>query len=123
MVKKFETDPSRKKNLREIPETETSKPKKTFNIDEFTSTVQKSTESSEKKVGRPKKNKVYGTVRIQKYNVNRVNALQNTLDYETQDDLISTVLDRLENSMSSEERTMFEMYMKTYEARDRKKSN
>lgn len=28
MVKQFETDPSRKKNLREIPETETSKPKK-----------------------------------------------------------------------------------------------
>ena len=69
-----------------------------------------------------KKNKVYGTVRIQKYNVNRVNALQNTLDFETQDDLISSVLDRLENSMSSEERTMFEMYMKTYEARDKKKS-
>lgn len=123
MVKQFETDPSRKKNLREIPETKTSQPKKTFNIDEFTNTVQKSTVSSEKKVGRPKKNKVYGTVRIQKYNVNRVNALQNTLDYETQDDLISSVLDRLENSMSSEERTMFEMYMKTYEARDRKKSN
>lgn len=28
MVKQFETDPSRKKNLREIPETETSKTKK-----------------------------------------------------------------------------------------------
>ena len=38
MVKQFETDPSRKKNLREIPETETSKPKKTFNIDEFAHT-------------------------------------------------------------------------------------
>ncbi|MDC0753143.1 MULTISPECIES: DUF5388 domain-containing protein [Enterococcus] len=122
MVKQFETDPSRKKNLREIPETETSKPKKTFNIDEFAHTVQKPISSSEKKVGRPKKNKVYGTVRIQKYNVNRVNALQNTLDFETQDDLISSVLDRLENSMTSEERTMFEMYMKTYEARDKKKS-
>lgn len=49
--------------------------------------------------------------------------MQNTLDFETQDDLISSVLDRLENSMTSEERTMFEMYMKTYEARDKKKSN
>ena len=55
MVKQFETDPSRKKNLREIPETETSKPKKTFNIDEFAPTVQKPISSSEKKVGRPKK--------------------------------------------------------------------
>ncbi|WP_258080077.1 DUF5388 domain-containing protein [Enterococcus mundtii] len=60
-------------------------------------------------------------MRIQKYNVNRVNALQNTLDYETQDDLIASLLDRLENSMSQEQRLMFDMYMKTYEVRNKKK--
>ncbi|EME8127737.1 Replication-associated protein RepC [Enterococcus faecium] len=127
MVKQFKKDPSRKKNTREIPETETSKPKKTFNIDEFAESQSNKTDQEvmirERKVGRPKKNKVYGTIRIQKYNVNRVNALQNTLDYETQDDLISSVLDRLESSMTSEQRIMFEMYMKTYEARNKKKKN
>lgn len=57
MVKQFETDPSRKKNLREIPETETSKPKKTFNIDEFAHTVQKPISSSEKKLEDQKRTK------------------------------------------------------------------
>ncbi|ENZ5663507.1 DUF5388 domain-containing protein [Enterococcus hirae] len=125
MVKQFKKDPSRKKITREIPETETSKPKKTFNIDEFAEkqnlNIQKENNSTERKVGRPKKNKVYGTIRIQKYNVNRVNALQNTLNFETQDDLVASLLDRLENSMSQEQRIMFDMYMKTYESRDKKK--
>ncbi|EMF0137196.1 Replication-associated protein RepC [Enterococcus hirae] len=127
MVKQFKKDPSRKKITREIPETETSKPKKTFNIDDFVEQQRLENQTidntKEKKVGRPKKNKVYGTIRIQKYNVNRVNALQNTLDYETQDDLVASLLDRLENSMSQEQRLMFDMYMKTYEARNKKKEN
>ncbi|MEX1447578.1 DUF5388 domain-containing protein [Enterococcus sp. C76] len=126
MVKQFKKDPSRKKNTREIPETETSKPKKTFNIEEFSEKqnqeVHQESKITERKVGRPKKNKIYGTIRIQKYNVNRVNALQNTLDFETQDDLIASLLNRLENSMSQEQRIMFDMYMKTYESRDKKKN-
>ncbi|HFC9135046.1 TPA: DUF5388 domain-containing protein [Enterococcus faecium] len=126
MVKQFTKDPSRKKNTREIPETETSKPKKTFSIEDFSEKQSQEIQNeskNERKVGRPKKNKIYGTIRIQKYNVNRVNALQNTLDFETQDDLIASLLNRLENSMSQEQRTMFNMYIKTYESRDKKKNN
>ncbi|WP_242478312.1 hypothetical protein [Enterococcus faecium] len=52
-----------------------------------------------------------------------MNALQNTLDYETQDDLVSSLLDKLETSMSPEQRLMFDMYMKNYEARNKKKEN
>ncbi|WP_229206000.1 DUF5388 domain-containing protein [Enterococcus faecium] len=52
-----------------------------------------------------------------------MNALQNTLDYETQNDLVSSLLDKLENSMSKEQRLMFDVYMKTYEARNKKKEN
>ncbi|MEM5097113.1 DUF5388 domain-containing protein, partial [Enterococcus faecalis] len=64
----------------------------------------------------------YSTIRIQKNTINRINALQNTLEYDTQDDLVASLLDRLENQLENEQRIMFDMYMKTYEARDRKKS-
>ncbi|EOA3384464.1 hypothetical protein ACTX2D_002591 [Enterococcus hirae] len=67
MVKQFKKDPSRKKITREIPETETSKPKKTFNIDDFVEQHKQESQTTdntkERKVGRPKKNKVYGTIR------------------------------------------------------------
>ncbi|MFZ4355257.1 DUF5388 domain-containing protein, partial [Enterococcus gallinarum] len=69
----------------------------------------------------PAKNKVYSTIRIQKSNINRINAFQNTLDFETQDDIVSFMLDRLDNTLEPEQRTMFEMYMKAYESRDKKK--
>ena len=93
----------------------------TLQQNRFESTQKESSRVKGSKVGRPRLNKVYGTVRIQKYNVNRINALQNTLEYETQDDLITSLLDRLENSIESEQRTMFEMYMRTYEAKDKRK--
>ncbi|MGH2211210.1 DUF5388 domain-containing protein, partial [Enterococcus faecalis] len=64
------------------------------------------------------KNKVYSTIRIQKSNINRINAFQNTLDFETQDDIVSFMLDRLDNTLEPEQRTMFEMYMNAYESRD-----
>lgn len=76
---------------------------------------------NQKQLAGQEKNKVYSTIRLQKYNVNRINALQNTLEFETQDDLVASLLDRLENQIEPEQRTMFEMYMKTYESRDRKK--
>ncbi|MGM0241322.1 DUF5388 domain-containing protein [Enterococcus sp. AZ103] len=117
MVKEFKRDPSR----REVKETPMSQPTNTFSLTEFEKVQQTNHEESKIKVGRPRKNKVYGTIRIQKYNVNRINALQNTLDYETQDDLVAALLDRLENSIESEQRTMFDMYMRTYEAKSRKK--
>lgn len=124
----FERDPNRKRKTKEIKETPLSEPKSTFNLDEFSkqkkTTVQneiKDESSQSKTVGRPRKNKVYSTIRLQKYNVNRINALQNTLEFETQDDLVASLLDRLENQIEPEQRTMFEMYMKTYESRDRKK--
>lgn len=114
MAKKFEKNESRTKKRNPITETKMAQPENTFNLDQFST-------DSEIKVGRPKKNKTYGTIRLQKNNVNRVNALQNTLDFETQDDLIAKLLDRMENSLEQEQKIMFEMYMKTYTNRDNKK--
>ncbi|MGL9942411.1 MULTISPECIES: DUF5388 domain-containing protein [Enterococcus] len=118
MVKKFTRDPNRK-TTKDIPKTKLSEPVTTFDIENFQKENQIS-ETTKKTVGRPRKNKIYSTIRLQKHNVNRINSLQNTLNYETQDDLISALLNRLENSISQEQRTMFNMYMKTYENRDKK---
>lgn len=126
MAKEFKRDISRiKKKTNPISETEILEPKKTFDFDTFSKskTINDNTETTNTKIGRPRKNKVYGTVRLQKTNVHRINALQNTLDYETQDDLISSLLDKIENSLESEQQIMFEMYMKTYISKDKKKDN
>ena len=129
----FKKDPNREskeQTYNKIEETKASEPSKTFDLNQFINdkntevlTVSKQEEliDNNKSFGRPKKNKIYSTIRIQKQNVNRINALQNTLDYETQDDIISTLLDRLENQLEPEQRTMFDMYIRTYKARDKKK--
>lgn len=114
MARVFDKDESKRKSTNPVAETRISQPENTFNLDDFST-------KSKPSVGRPKKNKTYGTIRLQKHNVNRVNALQNTLDFETQDDLISKLLDRMENSLEQEQKIMFEMYMKTYTNRDNKK--
>ena len=117
----FKKDPNRG-----VKEKAYKKISKTFDLSKFTpekKEVEKVVEPARQTtMGRPRKNKVYSTIRIQKNTINRINALQNTLEYDTQDDLVASLLDRLENQLENEQRIMFDMYMKTYEARDRKKS-
>lgn len=116
MAKDFIKDPHRKQT-KEIPETFASAPSQTFSLDNM---KQETSNIINNPVGRPKKNKIYGTIRIQKNTVHRINALQNTLDYDTQDDLVLALLDKLETTISSEERTMYKMYLKTYQKREQK---
>ncbi|KZT85893.1 hypothetical protein Nizo1840_1018 [Lactiplantibacillus plantarum] len=52
--------------------------------------------------------------------MNRINAIQSTLGYETQDDLITALLDESERKMAASQKTMFEMYMKAYIKRQNK---
>ncbi|MHC5250495.1 Replication-associated protein RepC [Enterococcus sp. LJL90] len=108
-----------KKETKPIESTKISEPVSTFNLSEFAKENQQISDTKAK-MGRPRKNKVYSTIRIQKYNVNRINSLQNTLEFDTQDDLINFLIDRAENTLENEQRIMFDMYMKTYEARDKK---
>lgn len=108
MVKQF--------RKREFKETSIEKPKETFKLEDFSKKIE-----SKKQVGRPKKNKIYGTLRIQKHNVNAVNAIQNTLGFETQDDIVEAMVERMQNSLTPDEKTMFDMYMRTYTKRDKNK--
>ena len=116
----FHKDPERKQS-KEIKATEISEHETTFDLSSFSKEESSASDSGSKRIGRPAKNKVYSTIRIQKSNINRINAFQNTLDFETQDDIVSFMLDRLDNTLEPEQRTMFEMYMKAYESRDKKK--
>ena len=72
------------------------------------------------KLGRPRKNKEYSSIRIQRKTTNRINAMQNTLNFKTQDDLIMDLLDKAENSLSADQKTMYKMYLKTFTARGKR---
>lgn len=109
-------DRNSRRTTKPIEETTISKPIEVFKTNNKTQTGGK----SPVKMGRPRKNKTYGTVRLQKSNVNRINAIQSTLGYETQDDLITALLDESERKMSVSQKTMFEMYMKAYIKRQNK---
>lgn len=117
MAKTFNKDPNRKRN-NDIPETNISEPTETFSLHEFQINQNSNVSPETKPVGRPRKNKIYSTIRVQRETVHRINALQNTLVYETQDDLVTSLLNRLETSLDPEQRIMYEMYMKAYTSRD-----
>lgn len=43
--------------------------------------------------------------------------MQNTLNFKTQDDLIIDLLDKVENSLSADQKIMYKMYLKTFTER------
>ncbi|MBX8456247.1 Replication-associated protein RepC [Apilactobacillus kunkeei] len=120
----FNRDPNRKKSFKKVEETHISEPQKTFSTTENIEESPKSYNTTPNpKMGRPKKNKTYSTIRIQRHTVQRINALQNTLNFDTQDDLIINMLDRLEIMLDSEQKIMFDMYMKTYTAKEKRQKS
>ncbi|MGB2577553.1 Replication-associated protein RepC [Leuconostoc suionicum] len=127
----FNKDPNRKKSFKKVEETHISEPKKTFSTNTTLNNTPKPYNTTPKpynttpnpKIGRPRKNKTYSTIRIQRHTVNRINALQNTLNFDTQDDLIINMLDKLETVLDSEQKTMLNMYMKTYTAKEKRQNS
>ncbi|MCV2530853.1 Replication-associated protein RepC (plasmid) [Leuconostoc mesenteroides] len=120
----FNKDPNRKKTFKKVEETHISEPKKTFSTTTTLDNTPKPYNTTPNpKMGRPRKNKTYSTIRIQRHTVNRINALQNTLNFDTQDDLIINMLDKLETVLDSEQKTMLDMYMKTYTAKEKRQNS
>ncbi|USS89989.1 Replication-associated protein RepC [Fructilactobacillus cliffordii] len=111
--RKVKFTPKRKKVPKEVGETPISTPGQTYNPNTVTS---ESVSSSPK----PKK-KQYSTIRLQKQRVHQVNALQNALAFDTQDQFLAYILKEQIEGLSDREKTMYNMYMDTYEARDRRK--
>ncbi|WP_057908037.1 hypothetical protein [Latilactobacillus graminis] len=120
----FNKDPQRGvKGTKQIEETKISEPQQTFSLDQMKSDTVAEPTPPQSKMGRPRLNKDYTTIRIQRINVHRLNSLQNTLEKDTQDDMLSLALDKIENTLDSNQKTMFDMYMKTYEAKSKRKNS
>lgn len=98
------------KDFKEIKETPISEPEQTYQPQ-----IKRRV-----KLGRPRKNKEYSSIRIQRITTNRINAMQNTLNFKTQDDLIIDLLDKAENSLSADQKTMYKMYLKTFTERGKR---
>ena len=67
-------------------------------------------------VGRPKSGrKSYQTVRLQKQTVLKINALENALSNSTQDETVDQAIDRMLNSLSSDEKRAYWLWLEMFE--------
>lgn len=104
---KFEFKKNEKKKPRPISETKISKPKETYDPIAITNEVEHDIkeEKPKKRRGRPKTGrKNYTTVRLMQSTVIKINALENALGIKTQDETVDQALDRVINSLTSDEK-------------------
>lgn len=124
----FHKDPNRGKNsLKPVKETPISAPASTFDVTKMASDKQNKPKEIKKKekqsdthrpVGRPKSGrKRYQTVRVTKETAWKLNAIQNALSYPTQEALIEGALERVERSMTDDEKRLYELWRDTLEKR------
>ena len=120
---KFEFNKSAKKKApKPITETKISKPKETYDPAKMTKQVEEDYQQEQPKKkhpGRPKSGrKSYQTVRLQKRTVLKSNALENALSISTQDETVDQALDRVINSMTSDERRSYELWLEMFEKKE-----
>lgn len=115
---KFEFQTNTKKKPRPISETKISKPKKTYNPDTLTNDVEQELqeEKPKKHRGRPKTGrKSYTTVRLMQSTVTKINALENALGIKTQNETVDQALDRVINSLTSDEKRAYDLWSEMFE--------
>ena len=120
---KFEFQKSTKKKPRPISETKISKPKETYNPITVTDEVERDIkeEKPKKRRGRPKTGqKKYTTVRLTQDTVMKINALENALGIKTQNETIDQSLDRVINSLTSDEKRGYDLWMEMFEKKEMK---
>lgn len=96
---------------RPVKETKITKPKERF------SSSKESHMKKSSKMGRPRKNKKYGSIRTDVNNVMLLDALQNTLGYDTQDDILHHLLIKARQSLNDDQTTMLDTFLKVYRMR------
>ena len=119
---KFELKKNAKKTPRPISETKISKPKETYNPASVTSEVEHDLkeEKNKKRRGRPKTGrKNYTTVRLMQSTVTKINALENALGMKTQDETVDQALDRVINSMTSDEKRAYKLWLDMFHKKER----
>lgn len=130
---KFQFDKSTKKKEKQAPhpiaKTDIAKPKESYDpskvsqqLEEAVSKSTSSTTTTTKKrpVGRPKSGrKSYQTVRLQKQTVLKINALENALSISTQDETVDQAIDRVLNSLSSDEKRAYRLWLDMFEKKNK----
>lgn len=118
-------DPTRKvKQFKTIEETSYGSAKQSF--DKVAYEKQKKAEAKAQaeeqkhKVGRPRKDKIYGTLRVSKTTVNAVNAARQVFDIPTQDDMVLLAIQRMLEKATEEEKAMYDSFKNLYDKRIRK---
>ena len=124
---KFQFDKSKKKitnkrSPRPITKTNISKPREMYDPTKVDVQIEHEDQQKNKKrpVGRPKSGrKVYQTIRLQKQTVLKLNALENALGISTQDETVERALDRILNSLSTDEKRSYELWLDVFEKKDK----
>lgn len=126
---KFQFDKSAKKKEKKAPrpiaKTDIAKPKESYDPSKVSkqleeaaskSTNNSATTTKKRPVGRPKSGrKSYQTVRLQKQTVLKINALENALSIATQDETVDQAIDRILNSLSSDEKRAYRLWLDMFE--------
>ncbi|RMX27022.1 replication-associated protein RepC (plasmid) [Limosilactobacillus reuteri] len=122
---KFQFDKGTKKKEKKAPrpiaKTDIAKPKESYDPSKVSKQLEKAASKStiptkKRPVGRPKSGrKSYQTVRLQKQTVLKINALENTLSNSTQDETVDQAIDRMLNSLSSDEKRAYRLWLEMFE--------
>lgn len=129
---KFQFDKSAKKKEKKAPrpiaKTDIAKPKESYDPSKVSQQLEKAasrssdtaaTATKKRPVGRPKSGrKSYQTVRLQKQTVLKINALENALSISTQDETVDQAIDRVLNSLSSDEKRAYRLWLDMFEKKN-----
>ena len=111
---------SKKKKPRPVKKTNISKPQETYDPLKATRKVEKELEQK-RPVGRPKSGrKSYQTVRLLKTTVTKINALENALGIPTQDETVDQAIDRVINSLTTDEKRGYDLWLDMFKKKSGK---
>lgn len=121
---KFEFKKDEKKTTekkpRPVKKTNISKPQETYDPLKATRKVEKELEQK-RPVGRPKSGrKSYQTVRLLKTTVTKINALENALGIPTQDETVDQAIDRVINSLTTDEKRGYDLWLDMFKKKSGK---
>lgn len=111
-------DNRKKKKQQEIAETPMSKAKERY-IPSEEPTEEESRTTHKRGRGRPKSSKTTRMARLSIDNVNRLNALKETLSAYNQDEVVSSAIKLLEDSLSNREKRLYKLFLDVQETRSR----
>ena len=111
---------SNEKKPRPVKKTNISKPQETYDPLKATRKVEKELEQK-RPVGRPKSGrKSYQTVRLLKTTVTKINALENALGIPTQDETVDQAIDRVINSLTTDEKRGYDLWLNMFKKKSGK---